>query len=221
LLNQRENQEEDDDDDSVDVDVVDKATQSAASNVNDDNKVSTSELEVLSVSAAMINSSSFIEGVDNGVLLATLTVIAQMSLTIYYFFEMVGRSRPQLPTWPSLASLSAPAPPPAPWSTTGTPPSGSGGPWASSWWTRSASAWRAASGEEVLERLSTPVGMLLVAAACISALWLVYIADAVLWRATLFDARATALLFFLSVGVAALELHVFGFFHSSTFRRND
>jgi hypothetical protein len=152
------------------------------------------------------------EGVDNAVLLATITVILLMSLTIYYFFEMVGRSRPQLPTWPSLASLSSPAPPPPP------PPSGTS---SSSWWTRTETAWRTASADEIFERLSTPVGMLLVAATLISTLWLVYIADKLLWHAGLFDARATALLFFLSVGAAALELHVFGFFHSSTFRRND
>lgn len=143
------------------------------------------------------SSSGLIAGVDNAVLLATVTVVALMSLTIYFFFETVGR-----------AAASAPAPAPAPAAAANSNAAPFEQQHQDNWFTRARAGMRTLSAERLFDLLATPAGIVLVSAVLLCATWLLFVADSLFWS-VLFDRRASVLLFLLSAIVVALELYHF------------
>ncbi len=159
--------------------------------------------------AGASTSSGLIAGVDNAVLLATVTVVALMSLTIYFFFETVGRAASSnnnnnnnnlnnnIAPSPAATPLSGSVPAAAPAAAAG-----------DSWFARAGVGVRALSVDRLFDLLATPAGIVLVSAFLLCATWLLFLADSLLWG-VLFDRRASVLLFLLSAIVVALELYHF------------
>jgi hypothetical protein len=173
-----------------------------------------------------VTSSGLIEGVDNAVLLATVTVVMLMSITIFFFFETVGRSVPvqqhqqqQQQQQQQPQSPHAPhAPQQAPHSPWMEPQQADGGPSLAQWFGRLSVIAQSVSGERLFDLLATPPGIVLVSASLLCATWLLFVADLLLWG-VLFDRRACALLFVLSAIVVTLEFYHFNPFVNRMGRR--
>jgi hypothetical protein len=172
--------------------------------------------------AGSVTSSGLIEGVDNAVLLATVTVVVLMSITIFFFFETVGRSVPmqqpqqQPPQQQPHAPHAPQQAPHSPWAEQ--PQQGDGGPNFAQWFGRVSVIAQSVSGERLFDLLATPPGIVLVSASLLCATWLLFVADLLLWG-VLFDRRACALLFVLSTIVVTLEFYHFSPFVNRMGRR--